>query len=73
MSKSSYIFSYATTQENQLQYLTHKIRANNEKDAWRRFRFWSSDKDIQAATIVESSDPKWVEDNLGLIPDQGEL
>ena len=67
MSKSSYIFSYAATRENQ--YLTHKIRANDEKEAWRRFRFWSRDKDIQGATIIESSDPKWVEDNLGLIPD----
>ncbi len=69
MSKSSYIFSYTTINENRLQYLTHKIRANDEREAWRRFRFWSSDKDIKAANIVESSDPKWVEDNLGLIPD----
>ncbi len=73
MSKSSYIFSYATIEEDRLQYLNHKIRANDEREAWRRFRFWSSDKDIRAAIIVESSDPRWVEDNLGLIPDQGEL
>ena len=69
MSKSSYIFSYAAIREDRLQYLTHKIRANNEREAWQRFRLWSSNKDIKVATIVESSDPKWVEDNLGLIPD----
>lgn len=66
MSKSSYIFSYATIKENQLQYLTHKIRAINEREAWRRFRFWSSNQSIIAADIVSSSDLRWREEHLGI-------
>jgi len=58
MSKKTYIFEYATDKSKTL--FTHKFRAMNENEAWRRFRFFTQNDTITDARISYSDDPLWV-------------
>ena len=61
MSKKTYIFEYAIfdSEHTPDQVLTHKFRAMNEDEAWRRFRFFTQNNTVTDARISYSDDPLW--------------
>ena len=65
MSKKSYTFSYTISPDNSTQCIcTHKFRAMNENEAWRRFRLFTKNITVDNAKIVFSDDPDWEARNI---------